>query len=65
MCIRDRQCGSSCAISGTGFMVDSQIIEKNQGWKHHLLTEDIEFSVDNIIQDVYKRQVFMATITYL
>ncbi|RZT00743.1 glycosyltransferase family 2 protein [Cuneatibacter caecimuris] len=44
------QCGSSCAISGTGFMVDSQIIEKNQGWKHHLLTEDIEFSVDNIIQ---------------
>ena len=59
------QCGSSCAISGTGFMVDSQIIEKNQGWKHHLLTEDIEFSVDNIIQDVYKRQVFMATITYL
>lgn len=44
------QCHTSCAISGTGFLVSSEIIEKNKGWKHHLLTEDIEFSVDNIIQ---------------
>ena len=44
------QCGTSCAISGTGFLVSSAIIEHNKGWKHHLLTEDIEFSVDNIIQ---------------
>ena len=41
------ECHSSCAISGTGFVVDSEIIERNNGWKHHLLTEDIEFSVDN------------------
>lgn len=41
------ECHSSCAISGTGFVVASHIIEENDGWKHHLLTEDIEFSVDN------------------
>ena len=44
------QCGSSCAISGTGFLVSNKIIRKNNGWKHHLLTEDIEFSTDSIIQ---------------
>ncbi|WP_286165480.1 glycosyltransferase family 2 protein [Clostridium facile] len=41
---------TSCAISGTGFLVHRDIIIKNNGWKHHLLTEDIEFSADNIIQ---------------
>ena len=44
------QCHSSCAISGTGFVVSSAIIERNNGWKHHLLTEDIEFSIDNASQ---------------
>lgn len=38
--------GTSCAISGTGFLLHSDIVKKNNGWKHHLLTEDIEFSVD-------------------
>lgn len=42
--------GTSCAISGTGFLVSSKIIDKNNGWIHHLLTEDIEFTTDNIIQ---------------
>ncbi len=42
--------GTSCAISGTGFLVSSEIIKKNDGWKHFLLTEDIEFSTDNISQ---------------
>lgn len=41
---------TGCAISGTGFLVHDDIIEKNNGWKHHLLTEDIEFSIDNAIQ---------------
>ncbi len=41
---------TGCAISGTGFMVSDEIIRKNNGWKHHLLTEDIEFSVDNALQ---------------
>lgn len=40
---------TSCAISGTGFLIHKDIIQKNNGWKHHLLTEDIEFSVDSII----------------
>lgn len=42
--------GTSCAISGTGFLVHSDIIRENGGWKHHLLTEDIEFTADNVIQ---------------
>lgn len=42
--------GTSCAVSGTGFMVHRDIINENDGWKHHLLTEDIEFSVDSIIK---------------
>lgn len=41
---------TGCAISGTGFLVHDDIIKKNNGWKHHLLTEDIEFSIDNAIQ---------------
>ncbi len=41
--------GSSCAISGTGFLVHRDIIARNHGWKHHLLTEDIEFTIDSVI----------------
>ena len=41
--------GTTCAVSGTGFLVHDSIIRKNGGWKYHLLTEDIEFSVDNAI----------------
>jgi len=41
---------TSCAISGTGFLIHSDIIDENGGWKHFLLTEDIEFSIDNIIK---------------
>lgn len=44
--------GTSCAISGTGFLVSRQIIEQNGGWKFHLLTEDIEFSVHSVINGV-------------
>lgn len=41
--------GTSCAVSGTGFLVNSAVFRENGGWKHHLLTEDIEFSVDSIL----------------
>ena len=41
---------TSCAISGTGFLVSSEIINKNKGWKYNLLTEDIEFTIDNVVQ---------------
>lgn len=42
--------GTSCAVSGTGFLISTEIIEKNGGWIHHLLTEDIEFTTDSIIK---------------
>lgn len=41
---------NSCAISGTGFLVKAEIFKENGGWIHHLLTEDIEFSVSQIIK---------------
>ena len=43
-------CHTSCAISGTGFLVSSEIIEKDGGWKYNMMTEDIEFTVDKVIQ---------------
>ena len=42
--------GSSCAVSGTGFLFSRQVMESTNGWKFHLLTEDIEFSVHHILQ---------------
>lgn len=42
--------GTSCAISGTGFLIHRDILNRQAGWKHFLLTEDIEFSVDNVLQ---------------
>lgn len=44
--------GTNCAVSGTGFMLSKRIIDKNEGWKYNLLTEDIEFSVDCAIHHV-------------
>ena len=41
---------TSCAISGTGFLIHADILRKNNGWKYNLLTEDIEFSVDSVIK---------------
>lgn len=41
--------GTSCAVSGTGFLFHRDIIEKTNGWKFFLLTEDIEFTIQNII----------------
>lgn len=43
---------SSCAISGTGFMFSEKIIQRYNGWKFFLLTEDIEFTVNNILNNV-------------
>ncbi len=42
--------GTSCAISGTGFLVSAEVIDRNGGWIHHLLTEDIEFTIDSVIK---------------
>ena len=37
--------GTSCAISGTGYLISADMIERMHGWDFHLLTEDIQFSV--------------------
>lgn len=38
------QSHTSCAISGSGWMVSNQIIKGMHGWDFHTLTEDIQFS---------------------
>ena len=43
---------SSCAISGTGFLVSRNLLDRFNGWKFFLLTEDIEFSVFSVINGV-------------
>ena len=42
--------GSGCAINGTGFLVSSEVLKASGGWKYHLLTEDIEFSIAKAIE---------------
>lgn len=37
--------GTSCAVSGTGFLVAGDVLREDGGWPYHLLTEDIEFSI--------------------
>lgn len=46
--------GTSCAVSGTGFLFSRRVLEEQGGgWPFHLLIEDIEFSVSHIL-DGYK-----------
>lgn len=42
--------GSSCHVGGTGFLFSREVMKKNGGWKFHLLTEDIEFTLDSILE---------------
>lgn len=41
---------TSCAISGTGFLVHRDVLEKVGGWKFFLLTEDIEFTLHHVLE---------------
>ena len=41
--------GTSCAISGTGFLFSQKVLDECGGWNFFLLTEDIQFTVDNIV----------------
>ena len=41
--------GSSCHVGGTGFMFSQEIMQRNKGWKFHLLTEDMEFTLDSVL----------------
>ena len=40
--------GTSCAVSGTGFLFSRKVLEEVGPWPFHLLTEDIEFSIHQI-----------------
>lgn len=40
---------TSCAISGTGFLISRDLLIKNKCWNFFMLTEDIQFSVSNIL----------------
>lgn len=41
--------GTSCAVSGTGFLFGRDVLNDIDGWPFHMLTEDIEFSINRII----------------
>lgn len=40
--------GTSCAVSGTGFLFSAKLLEELGGWNYFALTEDLEFSLDLI-----------------
>ena len=44
--------GSSCAVSGTGFLFSDKVLRDCGGWNFFLLTEDIEFTIDNVTRGV-------------
>lgn len=41
--------GNNGWIGGTGFMFSRKVMERNAGWKFHLITEDVEFTMDCIL----------------
>ena len=42
--------GTSCAVSGTGFLFSRRIAEKMGGWPFHMLIEDIEFTIHQVCE---------------
>lgn len=44
--------GSSCAVSGTGFLFSDKILKRCGGWKFFCLTEDIEFTIHNVVNGI-------------
>lgn len=40
-------------VSGTGFYIAKDVIEKYGGWKFHTMVEDIEFSINCALDDIY------------
>ena len=41
--------GTSCAVSGTGFLFHRNVLTGLGGWRFYLLTEDIEFTIASIL----------------
>lgn len=44
--------GNSCVVSGTGFLFSQRVIERLGGWNFFLLSEDTQFSVVTILNDI-------------
>lgn len=44
--------GIGTYISGTGYFIAMEVLEKMGGWNYHTMTEDIEFSVDCALKKV-------------
>lgn len=44
--------GTSCAVSGSGWMVATEIVRGMHGWDFHTLTEDIQFSTFCAAHDI-------------
>ena len=43
--------GNSCAVSGTGFLFSKRVLARcGGGWNFFLLTEDIQFTIDNVVR---------------
>lgn len=40
--------GTSCAVSGTGFLFSRKVLDETGLWPFHLLTEDLEFTIDRV-----------------
>ncbi len=41
--------GTTSEIHGTGFLISKDIIKRQGGWVHHLLIEDVQFTVENVL----------------
>lgn len=41
--------GSSCVVSGTGFLFSRKVLEEMGGWPFYLLSEDTEFTAHHIL----------------
>ena len=41
---------TSSEIKGTGFLIHKDIIKRQGGWIHHLLIEDVQFTIENVLQ---------------
>ena len=48
---------TSCAVGGTGFLFSQKVIDELGGWPFHMLVEDIEFSIHQIVN---RRKIAMA-----
>lgn len=41
--------GTDCSVSGTGFLVSRDVLERSGGWRYFLISEDTEFAVSSIL----------------